>query len=102
MTKTYVDQFELVNVGAQINLLTICTGKCTPLQAGKHPEKTGASITERKTSLHKDKLSRVSLFTITLLDNFNFVLLGYIPRFLFLKICFWDKKKHKSGLFGRK
>ena len=66
------------------------TGKCTPLQAEKQSEQWRASTTERNTSLHKDELSRVNLFTIELLDDFNFVLVRCILRFLFLKIRFGD------------
>ena len=66
------------------------TGKCTPLQAEKRSEQWRASTTERNTSLHKDELSRVNLFTIELLDDFNFVLVRSILRFLFLKIHFGD------------
>ena len=40
------------------------TGKYTTLQAGKQPEQCSASTTGRNTSLHKDELSRVNLFTI--------------------------------------
>ena len=65
-------------------------GKCTPLQAEKQPEQWRASTTKRNTSLHKDELSRVNLFTIALLDDFNFVLVRCILRFLFLKIRFGD------------
>ena len=69
------------------------TGKCALLQAEKQPEQWRASITERNTFLNKDKLSCVNLFTIALLDYFNFVLVRCILRFLFLKICFGDKKE---------
>ena len=67
-------------------------GKCAPLQAKKEPEQWRALTTKRNTALHKNELSRVKLFTIALLDNFNFVLVCCMLRFLFLKICFGDKK----------
>ena len=67
------------------------TAKCAPLQAGKQSEQWRASTTERNNSLHKDELSRVNLFTFELLDDFNFVLVCCILRFLFLKIRFGDK-----------
>ena len=66
------------------------TGKCAPLQAEKQPEQWRASTTKRNTSLHKDELSHVNLFTIALLDDFNFVLMRCILWFLFLKIHFGD------------
>ena len=61
------------------------TGKCTPLQAEKQQEQRRASNTERNTSLHKDEVSYVTLFTIALLDDINFVLVRCILRFLFKK-----------------
>ena len=67
-------------------------GKCAPLQAEKQSEQWRALTTKRNTSLHKDELSCVSLFTIAQLDDFNFVLVHYILRFLFLKLYFGDKK----------
>ena len=67
-------------------------GKCALLQVEKQPEQWRASVTKRNTSFHKDKLSRVNLFTIVLLHDINFVLVHCILRFLFLKICFRDKK----------
>ena len=57
----------------------------------KNSQNSGASTTERNNSLHKDELSRVNLFTFELLDDFNFVLVCCILRFLFLKIRFGDK-----------
>ena len=66
------------------------TGKCAPLQVEKQLEQWRASTTERNNSLHKDELSRVNLFTIALLGDFNFVLVRCILRFLFLKIRFGD------------
>ena len=66
------------------------TWKCALLQAEKQPEQWRASITERNTFLHTDDLSCVNLFTIALLDDFNFVLVRCILRFLFLKIRFGD------------
>ena len=66
------------------------TEKCAPLQAEKQSEQWRFSTTERNTSLHKDELSRVNLFTIELLDDFNFVLVHFILRFPFLKIRFGD------------
>ena len=65
-------------------------GNCTPLQAEKQPEQWRASTTDRNNSLHKDELSRVNIFTIALLDDFNCVLVCCILLFLFLKIRFGD------------
>ena len=71
------------------------TEKSKPLQAEKQLEKWRASTIKRHTSPHKDKLSHANLFTIALLADFNFVLVHYILLFLFLKICFGDKKRIK-------
>ena len=47
------------------------------MQAEKQPEQWRASTTERNNSLSKDELY-VQLFTITLLDDFDSVLVQYI------------------------
>ena len=78
------------------------TGKCALLPAEKQPEQWRALTTDRNTSLHKGKLSHVNLFTIALLGDFTFVLVRCILRLLFLKTCFENQKKDKTGLFGRK
>ena len=63
------------------------TGNCAPLQAKKEPEQWTALTTKRNNALHKNELSRINLFTIPLLDNFNFVL-------VYCFFCNWWKQNY--------
>ena len=59
-------------------MIFLAYGEVRTVHAEKQPEQWRASTPKRNTSLDKCKLSRVNLFTIALLDDFNFVLLRYI------------------------